>query len=67
MLDPDLIPLLRCPTTRQPLRLASQDEKRARNLPLDQAALITEDGARVYRTEMDFPILLPAIDEVVGG
>ena len=67
MLDPDLIPLLRCPVTRQPLRVASDEEKQDHNLPLDQAALITEDGTRVYRTEMDFPILLSAIDEVVAG
>ncbi len=67
MLDPDLIPLLRCPVTKQPLRLATEDEKRARNLPLEQPALITENGTRVYRTEMDFPILLSAIDEVVTG
>jgi uncharacterized protein YbaR (Trm112 family) len=67
MFDPELIPLLRCPVTKQPLRIATDEEKRAQNLSLDQPALITEDGTRLYRTEMDFPILLSANDEVVAG
>jgi uncharacterized protein YbaR (Trm112 family) len=67
MLDPKLIPLLRCPATRQPLREATTEEKRERNLPVEQPALITLDGARFYRTEMDFPILLSAIEDVVVG
>ena len=67
MLDPELIPLLRCPATKQPLRVATDEEKGARNLPVDLPALITLDGARIYRTEMDFPILLSANDDVAGG
>jgi uncharacterized protein YbaR (Trm112 family) len=67
MLDPKLTSLLRCPATRQPLREATVEEKRARDLPVDQPALITLDGSRLYRTEMDFPILLSAIEDVVVG
>jgi len=65
MLDPDLIPLLRCPMTKQPLRLATDVEKKQHRVPLESPALITEDGTRLYRTEMDLPILLSANDE--GG
>ena len=65
MLDPELIPLLRCPLTKQPLRLATGEEKQHHHAPLEAPALITEDGTRLYRTEMDLPILLSANDE--GG
>jgi uncharacterized protein YbaR (Trm112 family) len=60
MLDPDLIPLLRCPATRQPLRLATDDEKRAQGIPLDEPALITPEGTHLYRTESGMPILIPS-------
>lgn len=67
MLDPALIPLLRCPATKQPLRLATPEEKQAGNIPPDEPALITVDGSRLYRTEMDLPILLSANDVAVTG
>jgi uncharacterized protein YbaR (Trm112 family) len=65
MLDPDLIPLLRCPVTKQPLRFATAEEKHRHHAPPEAPALITDDGTRLYRTEMDLPILLSANDE--GG
>jgi uncharacterized protein YbaR (Trm112 family) len=67
MLDADLIPLLRCPVTKQPLRVATEEEKRRHGTPEDEPALITEDGTRLYRTEMDFPILLSANDAAAAG
>lgn len=67
MLDPNLIPLLRCPATKQPLRLATEDEKRARGIPLEEQAFISQDGTRLYRTLMDLPILLSANDVAVTG
>jgi uncharacterized protein YbaR (Trm112 family) len=65
VLDTELIPLLRCPVTKQPLRLATDGEKQRHHAPQEAPALITEDGTRLYRTEMDLPILLSANDE--GG
>jgi uncharacterized protein YbaR (Trm112 family) len=67
MLDSDLIPLLRCPVTKQPLRVAAEEEKRRHGIPVDEPALVTDDGARIYRTEMDFPILLSANDAAAAG
>ena len=67
MLEPELISLLRCPVTKQPLRGATEEEKRRHGIPVDEPALVTEDGARLYRTEMDFPILLSANDVAVAG
>jgi uncharacterized protein YbaR (Trm112 family) len=67
MLTPDLIPLLRCPTTKQPLRWATDAEKQTRAIPLEEQALITVDGARLYRTLMDLPILLSANEVAVTG
>jgi uncharacterized protein YbaR (Trm112 family) len=67
MLDPDLISLLRCPATKQPLRVATEEEKRRHGSPVDEAALVTEDGTRLYRTEIDFPILLSANDAEAAG
>jgi uncharacterized protein YbaR (Trm112 family) len=67
MLDPELIPLLRCPVTKQPLRVATEEEKRRHGSPVGEPSLVTEDGARLYRTEMDFPILLSASDAAAAG
>jgi uncharacterized protein YbaR (Trm112 family) len=67
MLDPDLIPLLRCPATGQALRLATVEEKRGRGIPEEEAALIAEDGARIYRTDMGFPVLLSAKELTAAG
>ena len=67
MLDDDVISLLRCPVTRQPLRLATADEKTTRGMPTDEPVLITADGSRIYRTEMELPILVSAKDEAATG
>lgn len=67
MLDADLIPLLRCPATKQSLRLATEAEKQAQNLPADEPALITADGSRIYRVASELPVLLSANDVAVTG
>ena len=67
MLDPELLPLLRCPTTKQPLRPATEDEKRERGIALDEAALVSEDGSQIYRALMDLPVLLSANEVAAEG
>jgi uncharacterized protein YbaR (Trm112 family) len=57
MLSPDLIAILRCPETRQPLHLASAAEMA--RLPVGfEGALVREDGLRAYPIREGFPILL---------
>ncbi|MDW8479304.1 MAG: hypothetical protein RML12_04990 [Xanthomonadales bacterium] len=74
-MDPRLLEILRCPATRQPLRLASSGELAALNRMLAEgravpatgggpastlaAALLTADGQRAYRIEDGIPVLLP--------
>ena len=53
------LPLLRCPATRQPLRFATADEKRAASMLESAQALASEDGAHVYPISDGIPILLP--------
>ena len=76
MIDPDFLAMLVCPTTRQPLREASEAEigkvneaiaqgsarNRGGNKVVDplQAALGTEDGAWLYPIQDGIPILLAA-------
>ena len=67
MLDPELLPLLRCPTTKQALRLATESEKRERNLPPEEAVLVSEDGSQIYRALMDLPVLLSANEVAAEG
>jgi uncharacterized protein YbaR (Trm112 family) len=67
MLDDDVISLLRCPVTHQPLRLATDAEKSARGIPEDEPVLITADGSHVYRTETGLPILVSAKDVAATG
>ncbi|HEY2574525.1 MAG TPA: hypothetical protein VGH65_10655 [Verrucomicrobiaceae bacterium] len=69
MLDDAVIEILRCPVTRQPLRRATETEKRTAGIPLDEETLITRDGAQFYRALNGFPSLLPpaANAEVSGG
>jgi len=63
-----LLSILRCPVTRQPLRLLTVEEKAPRGIPADEPALITVDGAYVYRAVNGMPVLLPPakVDEVVS-
>ena len=76
MIDPDFLAMLVCPTTRQPLREATDAEigkvneaiaqgsvrNRGGNKVADpmRAALGTEDGAWLYPIQDGIPILLAA-------
>ena len=55
----ELLPLMRCPVSKQPLRLATVEEKRAASLPIDQPALISNDARHIYPVADGIPILLP--------
>ncbi len=55
----DFLPLLRCPATRQPLRLATAAEKLRAGLASDAQALSSEDGSHLYIIDDGIPILLP--------
>ena len=64
-LDETLLEVLRCPETKQALRLATSDELGKINAARDdesrealEGALIREDGKRAYPVEDGFPILL---------
>lgn len=67
MLSSDMIALLRCPNTKQPLRLATAAEKSAHGIPADEEALATADGSRLYRTVNEMPVLLPSAEVVATG
>jgi uncharacterized protein YbaR (Trm112 family) len=67
MLSPAMIALLRCPNTKQPLRLATAAEKSAHGIPADEEALAAEDGSRLYRTVNEMPVLLPSAEVVATG
>lgn len=67
MLAPEVLPLLRCPTTKQPLRPATEGEKRARGVPPEEMALVSMDGSQIYRAVMDLPVLLSANDVAAEG
>ena len=68
MLDPELLAILRCPVTKQPLREMTVAEKEAHSIPQDEPSLCSEDGTRIYRAPEGMPVLLPAAnDEVAGG
>jgi uncharacterized protein YbaR (Trm112 family) len=54
-----LLSILRCPVTKQPLRLLAMEEKAQRGIPVEEPALVTQDGARVYRAVNGMPVLLP--------
>jgi uncharacterized protein YbaR (Trm112 family) len=64
MIDDAVLSVLRCPVSRQKLRRASDDEKRAHAAPLDDEALISEDGKYFYRSQNGIPVLLPPQDLV---
>lgn len=62
MISPELLALIRCPLTRQPLREA--DAALLARLPVQlEAALVREDGAVAYPVRDGIPVLLP--DEAV--
>jgi len=74
MIDPDLLAMLVCPATKQPLRCASGDELAAANARVEAGdlrnrggepvrepltgALTTADGVWLYPVRFGFPILL---------
>lgn len=53
------LPRLCCPHTRQPLRLATDGERRRAGIADGQSALINESGTHVYPIVEDIPHLLP--------
>lgn len=67
MFDDALIEILRCPETHQPLRHATDDEKRNKGIPGDEETFASLDGTRIYRTINGLPSLLPPANEVVSG
>ncbi len=63
MISPELLALLRCPLTLQPLRIA--DSALLARLPAGiDAALVREDGAVAYPVRDGIPLLLP--DEAIS-
>ncbi|MFN7560640.1 MAG: Trm112 family protein [Prosthecobacter sp.] len=52
----DFLPLMRCPDTHQPLRRATAEECTKCGV---KAALVSEDGMRVFTIDDGIPILLP--------
>lgn len=57
-ISPELLALLRCPLTRQPLRIASPEELARAPVSLE-AALVREDDAALYPIRDGLPVLLP--------
>ncbi len=66
MLDDTLLEILRCPVTQQRLRMATPEEKLKVKLAADAEALVTFDGARVYRVSDGLLVLLPSVNEAVS-
>lgn len=52
----EILPLLRCPDTHQPLRRATEEECAKLGV---SAALATQDGSEQFAIEDGIPILLP--------
>ncbi len=66
MLDDTLLDLLRCPVTQQRLRMATPEEMLKAKLAADAEALVTLDGARIYRVSQGLLVLLPSVNETVS-
>lgn len=61
-LDPDLLEILCCPITRQPLHLASPEELARANSGLEdplEEGLVREDGKLLYPIRAGIPLLIP--------
>jgi len=58
ILNEALIKALRCPETKQPLRVATTDEIARANCQGLHAGLLREDGNVIYPIRDGFPILL---------
>ena len=67
----DLLPSLRCPDTHQSLRLPTEAEIAQFPIPIPEdeapAALITEDGTRLYLIDRGIPVLLPGCGLVISN
>lgn len=57
-LEPDLLRLLSCPVTQQPLRAATREELKSFAEGLDEG-LIREDGRVLYPVKNGIPLLVP--------
>jgi uncharacterized protein YbaR (Trm112 family) len=66
-MDPALLQLLRCPVTRQPLRLVPAEEAATLGLR-PQPILLREDGRLYYPfDDHGFPLLLPDSGTAMPG
>ncbi|MCB1228130.1 MAG: hypothetical protein KDK99_20155 [Verrucomicrobiales bacterium] len=54
----DFLPLLRCPDTAQPLRLATAEECQTAQ-QMGKTALARQDGSRIFPIDQGIPLLLP--------
>ncbi|MEX2580882.1 MAG: Trm112 family protein [Verrucomicrobiales bacterium] len=59
-LSQEVLALLRCPETRQPLREATAEELARFATDLPEGAFIVEDGSRLYPVRDGFPVLIAA-------
>ncbi|RBP44375.1 hypothetical protein DES53_104195 [Roseimicrobium gellanilyticum] len=57
---PEVLALLRCPATKQPLRAATAEEKKAHGIPESEDALVSQDGTHIYGSPDGLPRLLSA-------
>lgn len=55
----EVLPLLRCPDSHQPLRWADADDLVRHGLPGDVRALTNSDGTQLFPIDQGIPILLP--------
>lgn len=55
----DFLPQFRCPDTHQTLRWATAEDLQRHGRPVDEKALVREDGSRVFVIDAGIPILLP--------
>ena len=62
-ITPQLLEILRCPESKQPLREATEEELANFPDPKPEAALIREDETRAYPVREGFPVLI--LDEVI--
>lgn len=63
MIADEVLALLRCPETRQPLRVATAAELATMN-PAPAAALIREDGRVAYPVREGIPVLI--VEEAIA-
>ncbi len=62
-ITPELLEILRCPESKQPLREATAAEIASLPQPHPEAALIREDGKLAYPVSKGFPVLI--IEEAI--